>query len=303
MLDRASTFDQPEIVELLTDRYVPVALDVWYHERRQDAEGELYRKIISGRKNLRPGRTTQGFYIAKPDGTLLDGWNNRNAERLRKRLVMELSRYEVPAAEVSVADAERDIRYEREIPKGATVVDVSTRIIEADWGDEDASRWQKIHRAAVGHDHLWMLGDEREALKKGMVHERLAKRIAHYHLIDNTRGEPPMWRPSEVELSVWKATKTADGMRLDGTCKLATEDGSRGYHARALGFVRFDGDRLERFDVVFRGTFHGEGRWTSGAPKKPFTLAIAFSLADPKRAATQVPPQAARDLRSYLEPR
>ena len=38
---------------------------------------------------------------------------------------------------------------------------------------------------------------------------------------------------------------------------------------------------LTRFDLVARGTFHGEGRYTRGAPPEPFPLAVSFTLAAP----------------------
>jgi len=304
-LDRASTFNDTEIVSLLSDRYIPVAIDVWYHERRKDDEGALYRRIIGQRKGLRPGRTTQGFYIAGPDGKLLNGWNNRNADRLRKRLGMELARYQAPEG-VSAKNSRSDTRFERRVPDGGVVIDVSTRILEADWGEGEVSRWQRIHRGATGHDHLWTTKAEISALREGRLPTTLLRRIARYHLIDNTRGEPPMWSAAQIRQSSWTGAKVDDGkfkngLRITGAINLATDDGKRGYEARALGFVAFDGDRIKQFDMVVRGLFHGHGRWTGGAPKKPFTLAVAFSLADPKRAASRVPPQGARDLKKYLE--
>lgn len=40
MLDRASSFAREDVIELLCAAYVPVALDVWYEERRHHAEVE-----------------------------------------------------------------------------------------------------------------------------------------------------------------------------------------------------------------------------------------------------------------------
>lgn len=297
MLDRASSFQDRETVELLTQRYVPVALDVWYHERRKDPEGDLYRKIVTQRKNLRPGRTTQGFYIATPSGELLNGWNNRNPERLKKRLKLALAGYASDRASFA-PQTSKDRRFERPIPKGAVVVDVRSRIEKADWGDE-GSRWQRIHRKAIGRDHLWITDAEHKAILTGTWPKTLTRRIARYHLIDNTRGEPPMWAPGEVR----EASLTLDAGKLVGRIRLQTEDETRWYDAAVLGFVAVADGKLARLDIVVRGTFFGEGRWTSGAPKKPFTLAIAFGLADPDLAASRVPPQGARSLRNYLEAR
>ena len=80
MLDRASTFADPEIVELLKTKFVPVALDQAYQRRQKDTEGDFYRKIAGQgpRKDFKNG-TTQGLYGATADGTLLGYSNNRGA--------------------------------------------------------------------------------------------------------------------------------------------------------------------------------------------------------------------------------
>ena len=46
----------------------------------------------------------------------------------------------------------------------------------------------------------------------------------------------------------------------------------------------------DRFDVVARGSFFGEGRYTRKAPKGRFPLAVAFSLADGEDVADRVEP-------------
>ncbi|NRA97065.1 MAG: hypothetical protein HRU14_12740 [Planctomycetes bacterium] len=306
MLDRASSFHDQETVDILTKRYVPVALDVFYEERRKDAAGELYWKIVKQRENLTPDRTTQGFYIATPDGRLLNGWNNRNGPRLKKRLKLALNGYGEKKTNVA-ATAKGDLRYERSLPHGAVVVDVRSRILKAAWEGE-GSPWEKIRRQSIGRDHLWITNAEREELVAERWPASLTRRLARFHLIDNTRGEAPMWRIREVH----EASLTLKGGLLTGRIRLSTDDNpnfhpdaaaERFYNTAVRGVVTIKDGALVRFDVVVRGTFFGEGRWTPGSPKKPFTLAVAFGLANPKLAASKVPPQAARDLRSYLEAR
>lgn len=81
MLDRESTFADPEIVKLLQTKFIPVAIDQAYQRRQKDAEGDFYRKIAGQgpRSNFRS--TTQGLYAATPDGKLLFYNNNRGPER------------------------------------------------------------------------------------------------------------------------------------------------------------------------------------------------------------------------------
>lgn len=279
------------MIELLKMKFVPVAVDCWYLDRAKDAAGEFYKKVVSQRQPFEPGvRSTQGFYAFAADGTLLRGWNNRNVPRMREYLEGALKTFKPGATDA--LDAARDPRFQRALPEGAVVVDVYSKILEADWPPTDDEMIKPL-RVATGRDHLWILKDEIEALAAGRFPERLAKRIARFHLIDNTRGEPPMWAPDEVkELTL--------GMK-GGRVRLESGDGDRSFAAGVAGGVEFRDGKLAKFDLVARGKFAGEGRFTRNAPPGPFTLGVAFTLSKGGEAS-KVAPQAARDLRGYLAP-
>lgn len=288
------------MVELLRRRFVPVALDVWYEERRQDADGDFYRKVVFQREGMVPDRTTQGFYIGAPDGTLLFGWNNRDPAKLRRFLRKAVDDYRAPKS--GALEMNEDPAFARTPPAGALVVDVHSRILEGQW-PEATDAWQKIFRGATGRDHLWITKEEAAALARGEFPQSLATRIARYHCIDNTRGEPPMWAASEVRLLRMESKPAKSGFAVDGEIDLATDSGDRGFDARAAGVVETKGDRVTRFDLAIRGGFFGEGTFTKGAPKGRFTLAIVFTLADDSPAKAEwrkVPPQGARELADYL---
>lgn len=294
MWDRACTFADDRVIELLREKFVPVAVDCWYLDRSKDAAGEFYKKVVSQREPFQPGvRSTQGFYAFAPDGALLRGWNNRNVPRMREYLERALKDFKPAAGEA--LDAARDPRFARAVPEGAVVVDVFTKILEADWPPTDDEMIKPL-RVATGRDHLWILKDEIEGLAAGKMSERLAKRIARFHLVDNTRGEPPHWAPPEVsELNL-----TLDGARLSGTARLLTGDKDRAFDAGFAGQVEIKDGRLVKFDLLARGLFRGEGRYTMNGPKGKFTLGIAFTLAR-EGEASKVAPQGARDLRDYLQ--
>ena len=286
------------MIELLRTKFVAAAVDCWYLDRAKDAAGEFYKKVVSQRQPFEPGvRSTQGFYAFAPDGTLLRGWNNRNVPRMREYLEQVLKDFKPAAAEE--LDATRDPRFQREIPEGAVVVDVYSKILEADWPPTDDEMIKPL-RVSTGRDHLWILKDEIEALAAGRFPERLAKRIARYHLIDNTRGEPPMWEKREVEACDFAPQPAGEGRsRLTGHVRLATESNDRGYDAALCGETEWKDGQLVRFDLVARGRYHGHGRFTPRAPEGEFTLAVAFRLSG-GGAPASVPPQGARDLREYL---
>src|SRR5262245_34703569 len=137
---------------MLTTRAIPVALDVWYEERRKDEAGDFYRGIAKQRDGYSPNRTTQGFYICTPSGKLLEGWNNRDTAKVARKLRGVVESYvpgENPAEPIGGAN---DAAYQRALPEGAVVVDVFARVLDAQWPDSD-DKWQAILRSAVGRDH------------------------------------------------------------------------------------------------------------------------------------------------------
>ena len=107
-----------------------------------------------------------------------------------------------------------------------------------------------------------------------------------------------MWSRDEVR----EAHLVLDGDNLEGTVRLQTEQGDRGYEAELRGTIEKQDDAIVRFDMVALGKFWGEGRYTRRAPPGKFPLAISFTLADGTDIADAVPPQAARGwLQGYLK--
>jgi hypothetical protein len=298
-MGRASIFSDDEVIDLLRTRIVPVAVDEWYHVRRKDPEGDFYRSVVYQREGLDPkeDRTTQGLYLFTPDGKLLRGWNHHDPDRARRFLRSALADYRPPESP-QLADT-KDPRFVRSPGEGGVIADVFTRVLEADWPPPRDDR-QSIMRSATGRDHLWLRKDEAEALAAGQLPASVTRRIALYHLVDNTRGEPPMWREREVRKSEWRLVPAgAEGAyRLEGEVHLETEKGDRAHEASLLGRIESREGKLTRFDVVARGKFRGEGRYTRGAPPGEFTLGIAFRLAADGEAS-RVPPQGARDFAGY----
>lgn len=121
MLDRASTFADKEIIETLKTRFVPVALDQAYQRRQKDAEGDFYRRIAGqGPRNNFEG-TTQGLYVAGPDGAFLGYTNNRGPNRVKRMIDQALSRYE-PSEVAAIDPGAPDSRYNPVPPDGGLIV-------------------------------------------------------------------------------------------------------------------------------------------------------------------------------------
>ena len=292
MLDRESTFADPAIVKMLKTEFVPVAIDQAYQRRQKDTEGEFYRRIAGQGPRSNFNGTTQGFYIATASGDLLLYNNNRDPEKVRQLMQDRLKEFkQSPAARREVSAIERatvDARYNPTAPEGGLVARVNARIL--DGYEPTTDRWKAIFQSATSRDNLWITKAEHKALAAGTVPESLQRRLARFHLVDNTRGEPPMWRPDEIR----DIKMTIDEGRLSGSVKLATQNGDRGYEAEIYGHVDVKEGQVSRLDVVVYGQFWGEGRYTRGAPKGRFPLAIALTLADGSDVADGVPPQGSR---------
>lgn len=295
MLDRASTFSDPEIVRLLKTKFIPVAIDQAYQRRQQDAEGLFYQKIANqGPRKVEQG-TTQGRYIATADGLLLAFNNNRDTERLLKLMRETLNTAQPDSVEV-IEPGASDPKYVYGPPEGGMVVRVNSRVLGG--YEETTDEWTRMFQEGMGRDNFWIRQDERGALVKGEVADSLLIRLARFHLVDNTRGEPPMWETDEI---VEKAVELKDG-KLSGSLHLRTASGDREFKVDLLGYIGVTEEKITRFDLVAKGLFRGEGTFTRGAPKGDFPLGIAFRLADGSDLADGIPPQGSRGwLDGYLK--
>ena len=274
---------------MLQEEFIPVAIDQAYQRRQKDTEGEFYRQIAGqGPRNDFQG-TTQGFYAATPSGRLLFFNNNRDPEKLARLMkeALEQAPSDTDKASPIVMDAP-DPQYNPRPPEGGLVVRVHAKIL--DGYPETDDRWEKIFQQGIGRDNLWVTKKEHEALLSGHLPESLQQRMVRFHFVDNTRGEPPMWKPAEV---VSMKMSLENGI-LSGRVELKTDDGARSYSAQLNGRLESDGEKITRFDVIVRGFFEGHGRFTRNPPPGKFPLAIAFSLADGSDPADLIPPQGSR---------
>lgn len=303
MLDRASTFADPDIVQLLKTRFVPVAIDQACQRRQQDTEGEFYRKLVLQRPEMAlrfdGGQTTQGFYIATASGDLLLYNNNRNPDRLRRLMKEKLVEFDSDAGAsrdaVAISAETVDARYNPRPPEGGLVVRVRAKVLEGYQPTEN--RWRQVFQSALSRDNLWISASEHQAIVRGEFPVSLQHRIARFHLVDNTRGEPPMWRRDEIRSC---QIELVDG-RLSGSVQLETRDGRRGYQADLNGVIEIKDGAVASLEMVALGQFWGEGRYTGGAPEGKFPLAISFTLADGSDVADRIPPQGARGwLEGYM---
>ena len=281
-----SILSDPEIVDTLKTKFVCAAVDQHDHRKRNDADGALFAKILKDANRGLDGQS-QGYYLLAPDGTLLAFSNAVSAREMNRLIATALKKFDPDAAVVAPKGGEKDARYSYAPPTDGLVVTVTAKVLG---GYEKDSKVSAIYRDALGLDHLWARKDEVEALARGEFPESLKTRLVRFHLVDNTRGEPPFWRADEVR----KAELVLKDGRLTGSVHLETKAGDRGFRAEVLGFVTVEGGKVTRFDTVVRGEFWGEGAFTRNAPKGKFPFAVALVLTSKDDPGRNVPPGGAR---------
>lgn len=298
MVDRELTFSDPEMVRLLKDKFIPVAIDQWYQRKQNDEEGEFYRKVAQQGPRANFNQTTQGRYICSADGKLLGYNNNRGHERIMATMKKALAEFDPETVIAStIASAELDPRWVAKAPQGSITLRAFTRIL--DGYDENETSWKRAFQNAVGRDNVWLSAEEVAQLKNSVqagleVPVTISQRIARFHLWDNTRGEPPHWKSSEVKNL--KMTCEPNGL-IQGSVHLETSSGTRGYRASIRGHVEFDSKgSISRFDLLAKGTFWGEGRYTGFAPKGKFPLVVAIELADGSDVADSIAPHGTKQV-------
>jgi hypothetical protein len=308
--------------------YIPVAADDWYQRRRQDDEGEFFRRVSNQSPRKNAGTSTrQGIYAFTADGQLLAFRNHRDPAVMRQVLQQALLEWRKlplqkrqPGAIKVGEPGKVDKTYDRKPPKGGLIVNVYTRILDkGENGELKPGTCEYTGGDRAARDHLWLTEAEWKSLisakaKKGdtfRLPARLAYRIGRFHLVDNTRGEPPQWSPKEVRKANVKLTVTDVGadrvkLRLEGDYLLTTDadpaKADRGYDVRLRGEIHYytGKKQIDRFDVVAVGDHWGQGPFTRGARPGRTPLGIAFELARGDSPADQVAPQGSRYLPGYM---
>lgn len=271
-----------------------MAVDQHIHRKLKDAEGQLFADVLKQAGRGLGGRS-QGVYIFSPGGNLLAFANTASAEHVKRLMTKAMKEFNPDAKVAEIKDTKSGSRYYAEPPVGTLVLTVTTKVLGGYDGDE--GRQVEIHKQSLAHDHLWLRADEVKAIARGEIPDSVKHRLVRYHLVDNTRGEPPFWRTSDVK----EIKLTLKDGCLAGNVHAQTEDGQRGYKASLLGVVETKGGDITRMDIVVKGEFWGEGRYTRGAPKGRYPLAVTFRLSPLECAADRILPGAARgNLNSYL---
>ncbi len=267
-----TVFGDAEFVREIKSKFVSVAVNQHHHRRRKDVEYVLFEKLVRQTGEKVSGYN-QGLYFFTPSAELLSYSNTVRGDAAWKLLKRALDAHEPKDGLPKILEGHESAGPLWSLPKGSQAVLVTSRVLGGYEPPDD--RFRRIHQQSLARDHLWIAKEEIAALAGGRMPDELKQRISPL-LNDNTRGEPGRWRKSEVK----SFEITLDEGRLTGKVHFESAAGDRGYKAEILGFVLVENGRLARFDVVVKGDYWGEGRYTRNAPKGEFPFAVAFRLSD-----------------------
>ena len=325
-----SAFADPEIIKLASEQFVPVSGDDWYQRRRQDAEGRFFVKVANqGPRKGENGNTRQGIYCMTADGELLAFKNAGNlSDVTREQLQQALAKFKkLPADRRSPGAIEiesvgkPDPNYSRTPPEGGLIVRVNGRILDKKGADFLKATCDMTGGDKASRDFLWLTANELQAIipKPEVGHsyslpQQVMQRIARFHLIDNTRGEPDFWKKADVRnvninLRVTSVTAEKIDVSLTGNAVLADqadlEKSERGYECTITGKLTYDRAKkiFSRFDAAAIGDHWGSSTFTNKGVRPGKALyGVAFGLPSGNRPGDRVPPQAAREWNNYLKP-
>ena len=287
MVDRASTFADDETLEMLRTKYIAFAPSLTELLKARDSAGDFFRKVVNQRPE--PKHSKQGYYICSPDGTLIKGWMYPRPDdgTMKKNLKEALASYQAPK-EIQSLDVTSIDRYANpQLPEGAVVVEVFTRLLDAKWQPTNLERFALI-REAVGRERLWITRAERLELAKGSMADSLLERMIRFHFVDNTRGVPAMWQKGDLKTLKFKVTRDGDTLRVDGAAQLE-EANNRRFEAKIEGIVELKGETITRFDLLVQGPHSAKRPDVGEVPTGAATLAVAFTLLGPNQDP-RVPP-------------
>jgi hypothetical protein len=319
---RALAFSDPAVIDLATRHFIPVAENCSYLQRQQDAKGEFFRLVAeqghyAGR--TQPSATRQGIYACTAEGRFLASINTRQAEPMRGMMREALQRWREEPADAgqpdSLAPYQADPRTPHGYPEGGLVLKLYTRDLPraVDTRPDD---WR---RDAVNYDHAWFTREEAESLlppgarvgARFPVPAAIVRRLARFHLLDNVRGETPLWREDEVRsaemtLEVAAASSENVELHLEGAVQNIARgawavhpfveplpDTERGFDCRLRGFLTWDRSqaRIVRFDLLAMGMRWGGSEHNIRRDDlEPAPMGVAFELAG-SQPADRTPPQ------------
>lgn len=267
-------FSNPEVIDLASEQFIPVAENSSALERQADDKGEFFRHVAEqghyGGRTF-PTSTRQGSYAFLADGTFLASVNSTDPEKMAAMMRDALDRFAQPGqlGAPSPAQLVDTVPEDEGYPADGLVLQATVRDLPRPEGQPSADdKWNL--------DYVWIRRDEAKALvpdppepgASRVWPEQVVRRLARFHLRDYVRGEPFNWpdaaiRHAEIASEVVSVDGDAVRLVLTGAVHLEAE----------VEWVAPENGETKRYDNGFDARLHGEATWDRG--REAFT---AFEL-------------------------
>jgi len=313
---RRSVWSDPRLAVAARD-FVAATDEVWRLQRYDDRECRFFRTCVAGRPEPVSG-SWQGIYIIAPSGEVLARRNSLSADRVLELIALGLERWRaLPEEKRQAADPERYLprfRWEDSRPQGGLILETLQRELEGEEGSFT------VRRGPFNRDHVWYAKDEARAWLPAQPHEgqrfgvpdRLARRLARFHLIDNVRGQEGPFAPEDIrsveiegvidhlddeKIRVRFSGKT--DLRSDGVWRMGDNEWKyfpnrpRGMRTEMVGVARWNvaEGAFDSFQIVAIGEAWGSSGLNGrrAAEESPQAVAHLITLA-PEKESGWLPP-------------
>lgn len=306
MAGRAQAFSDPAVIQLLSERFIPVAENCSPLQRQPDAKGQFFRLVAEqghyGGRTF-PTATRQGHYAFTAAGALLASVNTRDAANLTEMLQRALERWAEHADTQGEPPAGYAPAHPSRYPEGGLVLHLAARDLPRE-RDDRPEDWRKH---AWNMDYAWFTREEAQSLvpqsrepgARRAAPSPVVRRLARFHLRDIVRGEPPAWpeeavRHAELNSEVVGVRGGQVDLRLTGAARIATvlrwndaktglaHESDAGYDCALYGEATWDEGRVAftACDLLAAGQRWGTAQYNVRADDLgPAPLGIAFGLA------------------------
>lgn len=287
------------MVASLRKNFVPVAANL---RDLQGPDTEVARWFLAaaGKVNYKvaTGEDAEGYYVLATDGTPLAFTDWQDAGKVLEVLAKG-------------ADAAKSYKTEpwkvSATPPGHALPASDTSVVRTFCRVRPIPEGSNPINASVGRDHMWIYADEVDTLLAAKSEPQplpstLTARLARFHLIDNVRGEPDLWREDEVRKASFTFRRVGGPdsrprIAFSGSFAQQNDSGDRGLEGTLGGELEISAGegRITRFRAYGEAKAWGssiESKCTLLAPKGKYNVVFAMIEATDK-VSQWVPPQGA----------
>jgi hypothetical protein len=301
---RLRVWSDPDVQDLAM-KCIPAADEInLILNQRGPEQSALFKKLGAQGHYGRPG---QGIYVATPNGKLLASTNQRDAKVAAETLLKGLAMWESLKREDRLRTGKPAPEPEgpsRFHPKGGLVLQAFYRDLPRKDGEAKgffAGMWNQDFAWFTREEARSLVPDSRTVGASKAMPEKLARRLARYHLVDHVRGGTRPFsdgavKSAEITFRVSKVEGDTIRLKIEGA-SFAEEKGGKtvcSFEARLRGNAAWDlkKETFTSFDLLATGTRWGDNTLDNDRRDDPGAnpLGIAFRLASSTERADRLPP-------------